>query len=154
MHTLFADFLQRLDTLFNDMNKAIDGLSPAALDWVPGDDMNSLCVLVVHTCGAMRYWIGDMGVNDPSGRIRDNEFNISGLTADELRARIAESLAYAHKALNDLTLDDLSNSIPSRNHQGREFTVSWSLLHALEHTALHVGHAQITRQLWDQRDAQ
>ena len=153
MHTLFADFLQRLDILFNDMNKAIEGLPVAALDWVPGDDMNSLCVLVVHTCGAMRYWIGDMGVNDPSGRIRDNEFNVSGLTADELRARIAESLAYAQKALNDLTLDDLSKSIPSPNHQGREFIVSWSLLHALEHTALHVGHAQITRQLWDQRDA-
>ncbi|NIU62141.1 MAG: DUF664 domain-containing protein, partial [Gammaproteobacteria bacterium] len=34
---------------------------------------------------------------------------------------------------------------------GREFRVSWSLLHALDHVAQHTGHVQITRQLWDQR---
>jgi uncharacterized damage-inducible protein DinB len=151
MHTVFADFLQRLDDLFKDLEKTIDGLPQEALDWVPGDDMNSLCVLVVHTCGTMRYWIGDMGVGDPSGRVRANEFNVSGFTVDELRARLAESLTYAQKALNDLTLEDLSKSLPSPNHDHREFNVGWSLFHALEHTALHVGHAQIVRQLWDQR---
>jgi ankyrin repeat protein len=29
--------------------------------------------------------------------------------------------------------------------------VAWCLAHALEHTALHLGHMQITRQLWEQR---
>jgi len=28
--------------------------------------------------------------------------------------------------------------------------VAWALLHALDHTAQHLGHMQITRQLWDQ----
>jgi hypothetical protein len=30
-------------------------------------------------------------------------------------------------------------------------TAGWALNHALAHTALHIGHAQITRQLWDAR---
>ena len=34
---------------------------------------------------------------------------------------------------------------------GREFTGAWCLAHALEHTALHLGQMQITRQLWEQR---
>ena len=29
--------------------------------------------------------------------------------------------------------------------------VAWALLHALEHTAIHLGHMQIMRQLWEQR---
>jgi hypothetical protein len=29
--------------------------------------------------------------------------------------------------------------------------IAWSLLHALEHTALHLGHMQLTRQLWEQQ---
>jgi hypothetical protein len=30
--------------------------------------------------------------------------------------------------------------------------VGWALLHALEHTAIHLGHIQITQQLWDQKN--
>jgi hypothetical protein len=29
--------------------------------------------------------------------------------------------------------------------------VGWALCHILKHTALHLGHLQITRQLWEQR---
>ena len=34
----------------------------------------------------------------------------------------------------------------------REFTVAWCLLHALEHSAVHLGHMQIVRQLWEMSD--
>lgn len=33
---------------------------------------------------------------------------------------------------------------------GQKFSVSWSLLHVLDHTAIHLGHIQLTRQLWEQ----
>jgi hypothetical protein len=32
-------------------------------------------------------------------------------------------------------------------------TVAWAVLHAVDHTALHLGHIQITRQLWEQRQS-
>jgi hypothetical protein len=53
--------------------------------------------------------------------------------------------------LEKLTLKDLETlSISPRD--GRKLTVAWALAHALEHTALHAGHMQIMRQLWEQRD--
>ncbi|PKO22449.1 MAG: hypothetical protein CVU38_09500 [Chloroflexi bacterium HGW-Chloroflexi-1] len=32
--------------------------------------------------------------------------------------------------------------------RGRQVTVRWGILHVIEHTALHLGHMQITYQLW------
>jgi uncharacterized protein DUF664 len=34
---------------------------------------------------------------------------------------------------------------------GEQVTAGWALLHAIEHLREHVGHAQLTRQLWDAR---
>jgi hypothetical protein len=35
-----------------------------------------------------------------------------------------------------------------RKFRDRQVTVRWSILHVIEHTAQHVGHMQLTRQLW------
>jgi hypothetical protein len=34
---------------------------------------------------------------------------------------------------------------------GNQVSVAWALLHALEHAATHVGHIQLTVQLWHQK---
>ena len=43
----------------------------------------------------------------------------------------------------------------SRSSSGEAEIVSgaWALLHAVEHLSEHVGHAQLTRQLWERREA-
>jgi len=81
------------------------------------------------------------------------EFRASGLSVDDLKALLAESEAYIRYALDTISFEDLGKSRPAPGRPGREFTVGWSLLHALEHAGLHLGHAQITRQLWDQQPA-
>jgi uncharacterized damage-inducible protein DinB len=152
MEALFTDFLERLHVLNRDFVATFEGLPAEALDWVPGEDMNSFCVLVVHTAGATRFWIGDAALGESSNRNRDAEFRAKGLSADELKARLAAVEAYAEDALERLTLADLATwRVPNggTSYQ-REFTVGWALLHALEHVGLHLGHAQITRQLWQQ----
>ena len=83
------DYYQRLSGLHDGLKQAIAGLSAEALDWVPGPDMNSLRVLMVHTAGAERYWIGDMAGQQPSGRDRDAEFRARGL--DEAGAVVPRS---------------------------------------------------------------
>ena len=75
--------------LYVGLFQAIEGLPPAALDWVPGPDTNSLAVLAVHVTGATRYWIGDV-----AGRDRDAEFQVRDLDATALKARLTEALAY------------------------------------------------------------
>jgi uncharacterized damage-inducible protein DinB len=147
---LFEEFLDRLDAMCAEIEQAIEGLPPAALDWVPGPDMNSLGVLVVHVVGAARYWIGDVVARDPSGRDRQAEFQTRGVDANTLKKRLVDLQTYARSVCEKLTPGDLEEiRISPRNNW--EFTVAWSLLHALEHTAIHVGHIQMLRQLWDQR---
>jgi len=150
MLPMLEDYLERLQALHADIERSIEGLPPRALDWVPGPDMNSLGVLGVHVAGAERYWIGDVAGRDPSGRDRASEFATRGLDAAALRVRLAEALAHSQAVLEGLTLPDLEATCVSPR-DGRAFTGAWCLAHALEHTALHLGHMQLTRQLWDEQ---
>lgn len=149
MEPFYADFLEHLHTLHEDMARALDGLPRDALDWAPAEEMNSLAVLVVHTAGAERYWIGDVAGQRPSDRDREAEFRARGLDAAGLVRRLAEAEAVSREVLAALTLEDLQGQRTSPR-DGRQFTVGWALAHALEHTGTHLGHAQIVRQLWEQ----
>lgn len=152
MQPFMSDYLNNLQDLHREILSTVEELPPTALDWTPpGSDYNSLNVLIVHLTGAERYWLGDVVAGEASGRDREAEFQLHGLSPDELRNRLEESLVYAYGVLEKLTLPDLETSrISPRN--GREITVAWALAHTLKHTALHVGHIQITRQLWDQQN--
>jgi len=158
MDPFLEDYLERFSALFRDYHAAIDGLPDAALDWVPGPQMNSLCVLVVHICGATRYWVGDVALGEISGRDRAAEFRANGLNLPTLKGTLDETMAYVSTGLTRLTLANLDKMCPAPGRRVRPdsdelrtFRVGWSLLHALEHAGLHLGHAQMTRQLWDQR---
>ena len=150
MHTYFADYFGLLQGCHNDIHKALDGLPPEALDWSPGKDMNSISVLVIHLTGAERFWIGDVAAQEPSDRNRDAEFEVKGLGTDVLKKRLDDTLSYASTALEKFTLQELE--LPRRSPRtDRDFTVGWALLHALEHSTLHLGQIQLTRQLWEQK---
>jgi len=138
MEPFFADFLRLLEEKHADFVAAFEGLPAEAVNWQPGEGMNSLAVLAVHTAGAERFWIGDVAMGEPLKRDRPGEF----------AAKLAASLDYARVALERLALADLSAlRVSPRN--GQETTAGWAILHALEHTAMHAGHAQLTRQLWE-----
>lgn len=148
MDSLFVDYLNRLEVMHECVKAAIAGLSPEALDWVPGPEMNSFSVLVTHVAGSERFWIGDMAGQDDSGRVRSEEFAVTGLTEAALVQRLDESFAHSQKVLSNLLLTDLDKFHESPVHS-ESFRVSWSLMHNLEHVALHVGHLQMLRQMWD-----
>jgi uncharacterized damage-inducible protein DinB len=150
MEAFFVDYLERLTDLHNEFTAAFSGLPQEALDWVPGQEMNSLVVLVVHVTAAERYWVGTVALSDPAPRDRDAEFRARGLSETELIERLAESRVYITMGLERITTSDFGIMRLSPRHQ-EEYSVGWALLHALEHTGLHLGHAQITRQLWEQR---
>jgi uncharacterized damage-inducible protein DinB len=152
MDPFYQDYLERLVTLHQGVLDAIEGLPPDSLDWTPIDhpvaEMNSINVLVTHLTGAERYWIGDVALGEPSGRVREAEFQVSGLTQGELRGKFNAASVYARESIAKLNLEDLASPRTSPR-DGRTFTVGWALLHVLEHTAIHLGHIQITRQLWE-----
>ena len=149
MQTFFTDYTNLLEERHNEILGAIEGLPPAALDWSPGADMNSINVLVFHLTGAERYWIGNVAAQDPKERDRNAEFRVHGVEMDVLKKRLADNLEYAQQALSNFTSQDLETERISGRDE-RRFTVAWALLHALEHTTLHLGQIQLTRQLWEQ----
>jgi uncharacterized damage-inducible protein DinB len=149
MQTFFQDYINLLQERHNEILEALEGLPPAALDWIPGPDMNSINVLVFHITGSTRYWIGDIAAQESSNRDRDAEFRVSDVEVEVLKKRLADNLEYARNALSKFTIEDLQTTRESARN-GRTFTVAWALLHALEHTTLHLGQIQLTRQLWEQ----
>ena len=149
MRAFFIDYIILLQDCHNGILEALEELPPTALDWVPGQDMNSISVLLAHITGSERYWIGDIAAQEPSNRDRDAEFRVRGVEVEVFRKQLADNLEYARNVLDKMSLEDLESARASPNHE-REYTVAWALLHALEHATLHLGQIQITRQLWEQ----
>jgi len=149
MSIFYNDLMDRLSELHAEIEKSLDGLPSDALDWVPGPEMNSITVLVTHLTGAEHYWIG-VAVNEPHERDRAVEFLTKGLGLEELKARVVSTEDFARQALTSLSIKDLE-TLRHSPRKDKTFSVGWCLAHALEHSAIHTGHIQLTRQLWDMR---
>ena len=144
MDSYFTEYFNRLQLMHHELYAALEGLPQTALDWTPAEGANSLAVIAIHTAGAERFWIGDCIAEEPSNRDRQAEFRTGGLSAEALQERLDASLSYVQQVLERLSLDDLSDLRTLRD--GSQKTVGWVLAHVLSHTALHAGHAQVTRQ--------
>jgi len=149
MRPFFEGYLKVMQERHGEILKALEGLPSNALDWVPGPGMNSISVMISHLTGAERYWIGDIAAQQPSNRNRDAEFKVHNVEMDALKKRLEDNLRYARKTLEKFTVQDLEVHRALPRDDGN-VTVGWALLHALEHMTLHLGHIELTRQLWEQ----
>ncbi|HVN54336.1 MAG TPA: DUF664 domain-containing protein [Anaerolineaceae bacterium] len=77
---------------------------------------------------------------------RDTEFKIRAGSTDEQYVILERSTQAVSEVLSSLEPDDLDGV---RLIEGYEVSVRWGLLHVVDHSDLHLGHMQITRQLWD-----
>jgi len=130
----------------------LDGLPGEVLNRpVPLPEANSLFALATHLLGSTEFWALQMGTGRDVDRNRDAEFHASGSYAD-LAARAERLVAALHDVLPGLSSDDLDRPghgerRPSMLPAGQPVTVRDCLLHAIEHSGLHLGQIQITRQL-------
>ncbi|MFN8469741.1 MAG: DinB family protein [Caldilineaceae bacterium] len=147
---LFADYLQRLEDLQHRLHQDVQPLPPAALDWSAGAKMNSVAVLLAHITGLLREGI-DIALDNPPTRVRAQEFETRGVEGSELLHRLDTAIDYARSLLPRLGLADLAQE---RRDEDGMITAGWALLHVLEHAYLHLGHVQITCQLWRQQEKQ
>jgi uncharacterized damage-inducible protein DinB len=143
----FADYLERLEDLRRRLHKAVRDLPAEAMDWSPGLEMNSVTVLLAHIIGLLHEGM-DIALGDPPSRVRVQEFQTRGEMGAEMLRRLDAVIDYARGALPRLGLEDLEKE---RKDEDGPVTCGWALLHALEHAYLHVGHLQLTCQMWRQR---
>jgi uncharacterized damage-inducible protein DinB len=147
MIPFYEELSKRLHERHNEIEIAIEGLPPEALDWKPGPAMNSICVLIVHLTGAERFLIGDIVRGESSQRNRPAEFMAAGLDSATLVKRLRDSEDYFKSVLETLSMADLETTRRDPR-DGSQTSVSWAVLHALEHTAQHTGQIQDLRQLY------
>jgi hypothetical protein len=133
---------------------AIDGIPDDDLrGWRPaattqgGGEMSTFSILAVHIVGAGEWRVFQQVYGDSYDRDRDAEFRATA-SAAEIHALFDRWLAGYRDRLERETQPDLS-SLPDTPRDDRP---TWTRMHWLlsmiDHSALHVGHAQIQRQLW------
>ena len=144
----FVDYLGLLEGLQRRLHKDVRDLPAEAMDWSPGPQMNSVAVLLAHITGVLREGI-DIALDDPPSRVRAQEFQTRGVLSAEMLRRLDAVINCARGALPRLGLTDLSKE---RTDEDGIVTCGWALLHALEHAYMHLGHVQLTCQMWRQRE--
>jgi uncharacterized damage-inducible protein DinB len=142
-------YRQRIDHLRSQVRELIAGLQADALNWVPlegGEDpTNSLAVLAAHVAGAEHFWISEVVGGRPPTRDRDAEFATRAAHSQKLVTLVDRTAAETAEVLSALPPSALDEE---REAPDRRVAVRWCLLHVAAHTALHLGHMQITYQLW------
>lgn len=141
-------FRKRFDYEFDRLLETIAGLDEKALNWKPPAPAgNSILVLVTHAIASAEDHVVGKAAGKTVVRNRDAEFATIGSgdrlasRAAEVRSRIADALAGLEGRLDD------EREPPSGSWSGRA-TVRDRLVHSISHTAEHVGHAQLTRDLY------
>ena len=143
----FADYLQELEILQHRLHKDVRDLPAEAMDWSPGPEMNSVAVLLAHIAGVLQEGM-DIALSAPPRRVRAQEFQTRGVLSAEMLRRL-DAVRPRRGTLPRLGLTDLDKE---RQDEDGTVTCGWALLHALDHAYLHLGHVQITCQLWRQRE--
>ena len=133
----------------------VDALPDEGLNWRPGQEMNAVGQLVRHIVAYQRIFFS-FALGEPAVRSEEeirtmhvHSFRDEPATRAELAdlltqeyARVAAELA----RLDTMNLSDLVPTLRGTERERRRF-VTQAMLHAQEH----MGHAEITRQLWEQR---
>jgi DinB superfamily len=157
---LFAEKAEELQQLLQD-------LPAPALLWKPFEQSpwqgsaNSLGLIIAHSLSSTIYllrraeWtLGRIQWSQIDGDEGSEEFGPANHDPAYLRARIERTQAFVNELLGTLSDADLAGSRPHPKRAERVFTVRYDVQHAIEHMSQHIGHGQLTRQLWALQEMQ
>jgi hypothetical protein len=134
--------LAYLDQYREIMVWKIEDLDEEHVRFRPTPNASSLLNLIVHLTGVERNWSQHTIAGGTVDRDRDAEFR-------ELDVGVADAVA-AYRAAGSRTNEIARGFAPEDACKGEPgFSVRWVLLHLIEETARHAGHADITRELID-----
>ena len=147
-------YLTTMNELRDQMKSVLEGLPEEALDWRPIEGegelaTNSLGVIVTHLAGSGTYLIKEVIGGQPVHRDREAEFATRRVNASTLKARLDGAVKIVEEVLSPLKESQMEED---RKYRDRTAKARWIILHVIEHMAQHLGHMQLTRQLWLARD--
>jgi uncharacterized damage-inducible protein DinB len=114
---------------------------------------NTLCALATHLVASGEFWVLVLVGKRDIARDRQTEFTASG-QAEDLLPRYERWIQEVHEVLDTLPDTHLGEAVTlpagyelSPTSRLQRADIRYALLHALEHSALHAGHLQLTRQM-------
>lgn len=144
-------YLADLDDLRGQVATMIKDLPAEALNWRPAlpagaDPTNSLAVLAVHIAGSEHFWISECIGQQPPTRVRAEEFAYEATSPADALTRLEKSAAETQAVLSGLSAEQLEGTFLRDDHP---VSVRWAIVHTIKHISLHIGHMQLTYQLWN-----
>ena len=136
--------------LTGDLLAAVEGVPEELLNReLTLPETNTLFQIGTHALGAAGGWIVSRAGGRPLTRDREAELRAGG-SVDDLRGKAESLLSMSREVLEGLRsgdFDRIREPIQATLSPTGRWTARECILHALEHLALHVGHAQLTRQV-------
>lgn len=148
MEPAVAAVVDLYGSVHRQLRELIDGMDSDALNWSPGPEMNSLAVLVTHTVASgldTLTFVRDV----PNDRDRDAEFRTKAPDAADLLATLDRGDANLRGHGNAITSNQLE-AVRDRPGRDPQVGLHW-LINNCGHAREHLGHAQMTKLLYEQR---
>jgi uncharacterized damage-inducible protein DinB len=151
--TALGDVLERIARSVLD---ELESLSDELLNQpVPVPEANTLFALATHLVGAGEFWVLTLAGGRHVDRVREAEFRASGTYAD-LADRYSKWIDALRDVLSTLSADAFDRPAdPPAEYRGSlgdaPMSVRACVLHAVEHSAIHLGHIQLTRSMLTSR---
>jgi uncharacterized damage-inducible protein DinB len=134
--------LAYLDQYREIMIWKIEDLDEERARFRPTPTASSLLNLLVHLTGVEHSWSESVIAGNEVDRDRDSEFLEPETSVADAIVAYRNACARTNEIARDMQPED-----PCRGEAG--FSVRWVLVHLIEETARHAGHADITRELID-----
>lgn len=143
--------LQRIEKLREMVSDLLASSPDEALNWRPGLEgekgtYNSLAILASHIAGTEHFWISEVIGKRPAVRDRDAEFAAKADNNHPLLKMLELTGNETREIISGLTDTDLNRLVKV---DGEQVSVRWCLMQVASHTAMHLGHMQLTFQLWN-----
>ena len=146
-----ASLLAFLDFLRETMIWKLQGLTEEQARWSPTKSGNSLLALVHHLAYVENWWfrVCFNGEPDPLPNTDDPDFDFKipeGKTIEDVVRFYRSEIRHSNEIVTAAASLDEDSKIAARSGHR---TLRWILVHMIEETGRHAGHADITRELID-----
>ena len=135
-------YLNWLRYLRGAVLRNVDGLDDEQARWRPEGRLLPLVGIVHHLTNMESRWIGGGFTGEPTYRVDDELLDVDTLALPAAVSAYHERATATEIAVRSLPLDALHSYGPDVN-------MRWVLLHLINETARHAGHADSVRELLD-----
>lgn len=145
--------IQSLLSEFTDIHQRVKGmvekLGDAGVKWQPAaPETNSAAVIITHMCGSEMQWIGEYVGGRKSNRDRSKEFGQPVSDKAGLIALIDRVDAATKATLSPHSSVSLTRHAGVASRPEFKGTLRDCVLHSISHSREHVGHLELTEQLY------